>query len=90
MSDTENIRTLVLRVLGEIAPEASLGTLITTAPFQEQLDLDSMDFLNVVSGLSEATGVDIPERDYPKVATLDGCVAYLASRLAGAVVPAEA
>jgi len=39
-----------------------------------------MDFLNLVTAVSEATGVDIPERDYPLVATLSGCVTYVASR----------
>ena len=45
-----------------------------------QLDLDSMDFLNFVVGLHAALGVDIPEADYAKLATLDGCVEYLAAR----------
>ena len=44
---------------------------------REQLDIDSFDFLNVVIGLHEALGVDIPEADYPKLATLDGAIDYL-------------
>ena len=46
--------------------------------FRDQLDLDSMDLLNFVIGLHTALGVDIPEADYSKLATLDGCVDYLA------------
>ena len=64
--------------LGDLAPEADLGRLDPEAELQEVLDLDSMDFLDFVAALHEATGVDIPERDYPEVATLAGCVAYLA------------
>lgn len=76
------IRATVLRVLGDVAPEADLTTLRGDVPFREQLDLDSMDLLNVAVGLHAALGVEIPEADYPKVATLDGCVAYLESRRA--------
>jgi acyl carrier protein len=78
----EEIRTVVLRVLGDIAPEADLGALAPDVPFREQLDLDSMDLLNVVVGLHAAVGVDIPEADYPKLATLDACVTYLTSKVA--------
>jgi acyl carrier protein len=49
---------------------------------RDQLDIDSMDFLNFVIGIDEATGLDIPERDYPQLATLDGCVEYLRTRVA--------
>jgi acyl carrier protein len=73
-------RAAVLRVLGEIAPEADLSSLKPDVAFREQLDLDSMDVLNFVVGLHAALGVEIPEADYPKLATLDACVEYLASR----------
>jgi acyl carrier protein len=71
------IRATVLRVLGEIAPEADLAGLAPHVPFRDQLDLDSMDLLNVVVGLHGTLGVDIPEADYPKLATLEACVDYL-------------
>jgi acyl carrier protein len=76
----EELRAVVLRALGDIAPEADLGALKPDVPFREQLDLDSMDLLNVVVALHAAVGVDIPEADYPKLATLDACVEYLAGR----------
>lgn len=82
--NAHEIREQVLRVLGEVAPDADLGSLDPKAPLQEALDLDSMDFLNVVSGIQQYTGIDVPERDYPKIATLDDCVAYLESMLAAA------
>jgi acyl carrier protein len=76
----DELRAAVLRVLGDIAPEADLASLRPDVAFREQLDLDSMDLLNFVVGLHAALGVEIPEADYPKLATLDACVEYLASR----------
>ena len=77
---TDGVRATVLRVLGEIAPEADLGAVRPDVPLREQLDLDSMDVLNFVVGLHAALGVDIPEADYGKLVTLDACVAYLEGR----------
>jgi acyl carrier protein len=77
---TDGVRATVLGVLGEIAPEADLAAVRPDVPLREQLDLDSMDVLNFVVGLHEALGVDIPEADYGKLATLDACVAYLEAR----------
>jgi acyl carrier protein len=76
----DELRAVVLRVLGDIAPEADLQSLRPGSEFREQLDLDSMDTLNFAVALNGALGVEIPEADYPKLATLDGCVEYLASR----------
>ncbi|HSE93182.1 MAG TPA: phosphopantetheine-binding protein [Methylomirabilota bacterium] len=76
----EALRATVLHVLGEIAPEADLAALSPGLAFREQLDLDSMDLLNFVVALHGALGVDIPEADYPKLATLDACVEYLEPR----------
>jgi acyl carrier protein len=75
----DEIRATVLRVLGDIAPEADLERITPAVSFRDQLDLDSMDTLNFVIGLPHALGVDIPESDYPKLATLDGCVEHLAA-----------
>ena len=78
----DEIKTAVLRALGEIAPEADLASVAPDVEFREQLDLDSMDVLNFVVGLHASLGVTIPESDYPKLATLDGCVEYLAAQVA--------
>ncbi|MEW6544891.1 MAG: phosphopantetheine-binding protein [Nitrospirota bacterium] len=75
----EGIKSTVLRVLGEIAPEADLSSLKPDVSFRDQLDIDSMDFLNFVIALHETLRVEIPEADYPKLATLNGCVEYLLS-----------
>jgi len=73
----QQARATALSVLTELAPEADPARIDATESLQEQLDLDSMDFLNFVVGLSERVGIDIPEADYRRLATLDGCVAYL-------------
>ena len=77
----DEVRATMLRVLGEIAPEADLAALKPDVAFRDQLDLDSMDLLNVVIGLHAALGVDIPEADYSSLVTPDGCVDYLLSKL---------
>jgi acyl carrier protein len=71
----------VIRCLGEVAPEADLALLRPDTPIRDQLDIDSMDFLNFVIGLDRSLGVAVPEGDYPRIATLDGCVGYLAEQL---------
>jgi len=83
MTDAE-IQALVLREIGKIAPEADLDQIAPTVNLREQLDIDSMDALNIRIGIHEATGVDIPEADYPQMTTLDRCVAYLRARIRAA------
>ena len=76
-----DIRQTLCRLIGEIAPEANLSTLKPDVALRDQLDLDSMDFLNLVIALHQAFGVDIPESDYAHLATLDGCLEYFSRRL---------
>lgn len=78
----QEITAVIHTVLGRIAPEADLDDVTPDENLQEALDLDSMDFLNFVIGLRDATGVEIPESDYPSVATLGGCRSYLAAHSA--------
>ena len=73
--------SLILAAIAEVAPDADLSAIDPTADLTEQLELDSMDFLNIVVAVNEATGVEIPERDYPELSTLDRFAAYLADRL---------
>lgn len=73
----DEIRGVVLRALNQVAPEADLSKLKPNLRIRDQLDLDSMDLLNVVIALHKELHVEIPEADYSKLATLDGCVAYL-------------
>ncbi len=78
----EEVKRAVLRILGTIAPEADLARLDPDVPLRDQLDIDSMDLLNFFVAIDTELHVDIPETDYPKVATLSGCVEHVAARLA--------
>lgn len=72
------IRALVSRCLADIAPEADLDTVLSGADLRRALDLDSMDFLNLIIALAAATGRDIPEADYPRLFSLTGMATYFA------------
>jgi acyl carrier protein len=73
----DEVRQTVLRALGQIAPEADLSQLRPDMRIRDQLDIDSMDLLNFVIELHKEFGIDIPEADYPQLATLNGCIDYL-------------
>jgi acyl carrier protein len=74
------LQATVLRLLGDIAPEADLTRLNPTISLRDQLDIDSMDFLNFVIALDKELHVAVPETEYAKIATLQGCVEYLAQK----------
>lgn len=76
MSDAD-VKTALTDAILEIAPEADFDGLDPDGELREQLDLDSMDFLNVMIALHEKLGIDIPEADYPKLFTLNGALGYL-------------
>jgi acyl carrier protein len=75
----DEARELMRSVLRLIAPEADLDSVVEGETIQEALELDSIDFLQFVTGLAEATGLEMPERDYPQLSTVEGCVTYLTS-----------
>ncbi|MBS1138564.1 MAG: Phosphopantetheine-binding protein [Proteobacteria bacterium] len=77
----EQIRTEVLAIVKRLAPEIDPTKIIADKPLRTQIDLDSMDWLNVLAAIHEKLGVDIPESDYGKVQTLDSIVAYLAGKI---------
>jgi acyl carrier protein len=79
--DTATTRQTVIDVLRRIAPEVSPDALQPAKPLRNQVDLDSMDWLNFIVALHEKFGVDIPEADYAKLVTLDDIIGYLASKL---------
>ena len=74
----DEIRATVLDTLAGIAPEIDPAAVLPDVDLRDQLDIDSMDFLNFVIALHERLGVDIPERDYPRLGTLDAIVDYVA------------
>ena len=75
------IRALALATLKSIAPEIEDDELRGDRPLRNQVDLDSMDWLNFLLGLHDKLKVEIPEADYAKLVTLDAVVAYLDARL---------
>jgi acyl carrier protein len=80
-SENENneIRATLLRALQDIAPETDAASALSGgADLREALDIDSMDFLRFVVSLHERLGVEIPEKDYGRIRTLDACVDYVA------------
>jgi acyl carrier protein len=76
----EEIRTIVLATLKGIAPEIEESDLRPDRPLRDQVDLDSMDWLNFLVGLHQRLQVEIPEADYRKLTTLDTVIAYLAQK----------
>jgi acyl carrier protein len=76
---TTDVRRILLDAIAEVAPEleGELPDLDPTVDLWRELELDSMDHLTVMTRLSEATGRDIPERDYPKLGSVDAVCAYL-------------
>ena len=75
--DEHELRATLVSLLQRVAPEVEPGTLDPRLPLREQVDLDSMDFLNVLISVHERLGVDIPEADYGRLRCLDDLVAYL-------------
>ena len=79
--NTDDLRGLVIEVLTGIAPETDPASVDPTKDLRDELDLDSMDELNLIARVSERLGIDIPERDYRQMRTLAGAVDYLSGRL---------
>ncbi|HXZ54007.1 MAG TPA: acyl carrier protein [Burkholderiales bacterium] len=77
----QGIRDVIFGTLRAIAPEVDPAALVPDQPLRDQVDLDSMDWLNFLVGLHQALKVDIPESDYRKLYTLDHLMAYLRDRL---------
>ena len=76
------LKDAVVDALVSVAPDVEAEELEPDVNFRDQFDFDSMDYLNFVIALHEALGVDIPEVDYPKLSSLDGCVGYLKAKMA--------
>jgi acyl carrier protein len=81
--ETTELRNTVYAILQSIAPEIEPAALDAAAPLREQIDLDSMDYLNFIVGMPEKIKVEIPESDYRKLVSLDDILNYLQERLHG-------
>jgi acyl carrier protein len=70
-------------IITTIAPDEELDGLDTAVALRDQIELDSMDFLDIVMELRKRYGVQVPEEEYGELNTLDGCANYLAPMLEG-------
>ncbi len=73
----ENVKEIVINIINEIAPDEDTANLKAEINLRDQMDLDSMDFLDIVMELRKQHGIEVPEEDYPKLASLDSCAQYL-------------
>ena len=76
----EEIRLLIVEELGTVAPETDAATIDPDADLREALDIDSLDFLNFIAALHKRTGVNVPERDYASLLTMNKAAAYLLAK----------
>jgi acyl carrier protein len=86
--NAEEIRQVLLDILSRIVPDEDLSVLQDDVPFREQIELDSMDFLDIVMELRKQYRIQIPEEDYANMNTMGGAVAYLTPRMKGVSAPA--
>jgi len=77
----EEIRAEILEVIAQIVPDEDLDNLKGDISIRDQIEFDSMDFLDVVMELRKRYGVEVPEDDYMELSTLDGSVDYLEPRM---------
>jgi acyl carrier protein len=75
-----NVREQILTIIASIAPDAPVEQLRDDEDLRDALDIDSMDFLNVLVAIAQQLGVEVPERDYGQVRTLAGLVGYVEAR----------
>jgi acyl carrier protein len=75
------IRDEILDILSEIAPDEDLSNLEDSKSFREQMELDSMDFLDIVMELRKRHRVQIPEEEYPRLASMASTVEYLEPKM---------
>ncbi|MCI5151028.1 MAG: acyl carrier protein [Candidatus Electrothrix sp. MAN1_4] len=77
----DEIKDIILEIIEDIDEDADFDNLDADQPLRDQLDLDSMDFLDIVMELRKRYKLQIPEEDYPELATLTSCVNYLEPKL---------
>jgi len=77
----EEIREAIYNIISEIVPDEDLNNLDDNETIRDQIELDSMDFLDIVLELRKRYKANVPEEDYPKLATINSCVEYLEPKL---------
>ena len=78
---SNEIKAVILEIIQDIDEDAELESIKADVPLRDQIDLDSMDFLDIVMELRKRYQLQIPEADYPELASLASCVNYLEPRL---------
>ncbi|MBT3470306.1 MAG: acyl carrier protein [Opitutae bacterium] len=73
----DDIKKIVLEIIEEIAPDEDLSDVKPDVRLRDQLDLDSMDFLDIVMELRKQHSIEVPEEEYQELASLDSCANYL-------------
>ncbi|MEZ5830526.1 MAG: acyl carrier protein [Dongiaceae bacterium] len=73
----DDVKTILFEEIGNIAPEADLSALRPEADLREELDIDSIGFLNLIIALGQRLGINVPEKDYSRLGTVNSAVAYL-------------
>lgn len=82
----EEIKEIFYNIIKEIVPDEDLSNMDANKAIRDQIEIDSMDFLDIVLELRKRYKVDVPEEDYPKLDTINGFVDYLEPKLKGACV----
>jgi len=73
----DQVKQIVIDIIKEIAPDEDTTDIKSEVALREQMDLDSMDFLDIVMELRKQHGIEVPEADYPQLASLESCATYL-------------
>lgn len=84
MTTNTDARTTLIAALAHVAPDADPSAVPGDADLMEELDLDSIDLVTIVTWIHDNAGIDIPESDYAQLFSLDSFVGYLSERSAGA------
>jgi acyl carrier protein len=77
----DEVKSTILHIIGQVAPEIPAESIDPHARLQEEMDIDSMDFLRILVAINEQLGVEIPEKDYGQVGTLESLVHYVEKRV---------
>ena len=80
----DECKQVVLDIIADIAPDEDLSDVKPEIALREQLELDSMDFLDIVMELRKQHGIEVPEADYPQLNSLDSCAEYLTPKFEAA------
>ena len=73
----DETKQVVLEIIADIAPDEDISNLKSDVRLRDQMQLDSMDFLDIVMELRKRHNIEVPEADYIQLASLDSCAAYL-------------